>query len=51
VLLHPPTLDSSTLGHLANLQRTRDLSSCWCLTRPSSATYVARAMYTPWLMA
>jgi hypothetical protein len=28
VLLHPPTLDSSTLGHLANLQRTRDLSSC-----------------------
>jgi hypothetical protein len=56
VFLHPlthsylPTLNSPTLGHLSSLHRTKDLSSHWCLTRPSSATYAAGAMYTPWLM-
>jgi hypothetical protein len=48
---HLPTLDSPTLGHLSSLHRTKDLSSHWCMTRPSSATCAAGAMCTPWLMA
>ena len=32
------------LGHLLSLHRTKDLSSHYCLTRPSSATYAPRAM-------
>jgi hypothetical protein len=54
---HPPThshlctLYSSKLGHLSGLHRTKDLSSHWCLIRPSSPTYAAGAMCTPWLMA
>ena len=40
-------LNSPTLGHLSNLPRTKDLSSHWCLPRPSSATYSARPMCTP----
>jgi hypothetical protein len=57
VFLHPPTLshlsalDSPTLGHLSSLHRTKDLSSHWCLRRPSSATYSAGAMCKPLLMA
>jgi hypothetical protein len=56
VFLHPPThshlpaLDSPTLGHLLSLHRTKDLSYHWCMTRPSSATYAAGAMCTPWLI-
>jgi hypothetical protein len=41
----------SKMGHLSSLHRTKDLSSHWCLTRSSSATYAAGAMCTPWLMA
>jgi hypothetical protein len=48
---HLPALDySPTLGHLSNLHRTKDLSSHWCMTRPSSATYAAGAICTPLLM-
>jgi hypothetical protein len=52
---HPPcptpTLVSPTLGHLSSIHRTKDLSFHWCMTRPSSATYAARGMCTPLLMA
>jgi hypothetical protein len=47
---HLPTLNLPTLGHLSCLHRTKDLSSHWCMTRPSSATYAAGAMCTPWLV-
>jgi hypothetical protein len=53
VLLHPPTH-----SHLpacppflytgAAIEPSEDH---WCMTRPSSATYAAGAMCTPWLMA
>jgi hypothetical protein len=46
-----PTLSSPALGYLSSLHRTKDLSSHWCLTRPSSATYAAGAMCSPLLMA
>jgi hypothetical protein len=45
---HLTALDSPTLGLLLSLHRTKDLSSHWCLTRPSSA---AGAMCIPLLMA
>ena len=45
---HLPALNSPTLRHLSSLHRTKDLSSHWCLTRQSSATYAAGAMYTLW---
>jgi hypothetical protein len=35
---HLPALNYPTLGHLSSLHRTKDLSSHWCMTRPSSAT-------------
>ena len=44
---HLPTFDSPTLGHLLSFHRTKDLSSHWCMTRPSSATYAAGATCTP----
>jgi hypothetical protein len=55
-LLNPPTPTSLpsvplTLEHLSSFHRTKDLSSHRCMTRPSSATYVAVAMCTPLLMA
>jgi len=40
---HPPTLAFPYTGEL-NTLRPNDLSSHWCPTKPSSATYVARAM-------
>jgi hypothetical protein len=46
-----PALNSPTLGHLLSLHRTKDLSSHWCLIRPSSTTYAAGAMCTLWLVA
>jgi hypothetical protein len=46
-----PTLNSPTLEHLSRIPKTKDLSSHWCMTRPSSATYAARALCTPWLAA
>jgi hypothetical protein len=59
VLPHPPTLFSLPvlafpyIGRLS-LHRTKNLSSNWCQTRPSSATYVAVAkspsMHTLWLV-
>jgi hypothetical protein len=47
---HLPALSCPTLGHLSSLHRTKDFSH-WCMTRPSSATYAAGAICTPWLMA
>jgi hypothetical protein len=48
-----PASHSPTLRHLSSLHRTKDLSSHWCLRRPSSAIYAAGAMSpsmcTPWL--
>jgi hypothetical protein len=40
-----------TLGRLSNLYRSKDLFFHWCMAWSSSATYAARAMCTPWLMA
>ena len=37
--LLPPALSSPIVRHLLSLQRTKDLSSYWCMARPSSATY------------
>jgi hypothetical protein len=41
-------------GRVLNLLRTKGISSYWCPTWPSSATYVAGAMgptiWTLWLM-
>ena len=57
LFLHPHThsclafLDSPTLGHLASLLRIKDLSSHWCLIRPSSATYAAGTKCTPWFVS
>jgi hypothetical protein len=48
---HLPAFDSPTLGHLTSLHRTKDLSSHWCMTRPSFTTYAAGAMCTPLLVA
>ena len=48
---HLLTLDSFALGHLSSLHRTKDLSFHLCMTRPSSATYAAGPMCTPFLMA
>jgi hypothetical protein len=42
VFQYPPThthlsaLSAPILGHLSSIHRTKDLSSHWCLTRPSS---------------
>jgi hypothetical protein len=47
---HLPTLNSSIVGHLSSLHKTRDLSFYWCLTRLSSATYAAGATCTLWLV-
>jgi hypothetical protein len=46
-----PILHSPTLGHLSSLHRTKNLSSQWCLTRPSSATCAAGAMCIPRLVS
>ena len=48
---HLPTLNSPILEHLSCLHRTKDISSHWCMTRPSSTTGSAGAMCTPLLMA
>jgi hypothetical protein len=59
VLPHPTThscfLDMAFLyTGASSLPRTKGLSSHWCMTRPSSATYAAGAMgpsmWTPWLV-
>ena len=56
---HPPTHSSLTAlafpyTGASSLHRTKGLSSHWCLTRSSSATYVAGAMgpsmHTLWLI-
>jgi hypothetical protein len=49
--LSPPCPQFPTLGHLLSLHRTKDLSSHWCITRPSSATYASGAKCTSFLMA
>ena len=41
---HLPVFNSTILGHLSSLHRTKDLSSHWWPIRPSSATYASWAM-------
>ena len=42
-----PHSNSPVLGYPSSFHRTKGLSSHWCLTRPSSATYAAGAMCSP----
>ena len=46
----PPPSPFPLLGLLLSLYLTKDHSSNWCPSRPSSAAFLAGTMYTPWLM-